>query len=148
MCHSCRKSKGIYRCDNCIGQAVWCEECCLIIHKTTPFHQVKVWNGKFFKKVDLDVIGLTIFLVHGDREDEVQHGFVGDRLQMVDTTGIFSRRVRWCECAGEDGLMVEHDMQLLKAHFYPATSDRPSTAFTFNVLDEFAIDPPECKTRH
>ncbi|KAJ7096179.1 hypothetical protein C8R44DRAFT_835289 [Mycena epipterygia] len=37
-------------------------------------------------------------------------------------------------------------MQLLEANFYPSTSERPSTAFTFNVLDEFSIDTLECKT--
>lgn len=79
-------------------------------------------------------------------EDEVRTGFVGDRLRFVDTTGIFSRRVRWCSCVGEDGLAIPPDIQLIDTHFYPATSDKPSTAFTFNVLDEFAIDALECKT--
>ncbi|KAJ6597910.1 hypothetical protein B0H10DRAFT_1727776, partial [Mycena sp. CBHHK59/15] len=51
-------------CDHCTGQAVWCEKCCLIIHQTSPFHRIKRWNGKFFKKTDLDKIGLTIFLGH------------------------------------------------------------------------------------
>ncbi|KAJ6611065.1 hypothetical protein B0H10DRAFT_1810299 [Mycena sp. CBHHK59/15] len=60
--------------------------------------------------------------------------------------GIFSRHVRWCCCVGEDGLPLAPDIQLIDSHFYPATSDKPSTAFTFNVLDEFAIDALECKT--
>lgn len=79
-------------------------------------------------------------------EDEVRAGFVGDRLRLVDTTGIFSRRVRWCSCVDEEGVVVPQDMQLLEANFYPSSSERPSTAFTFNVLDEFSIDTLECKT--
>ncbi|KAJ6610848.1 hypothetical protein B0H10DRAFT_1810991 [Mycena sp. CBHHK59/15] len=83
-------------------------------------------------------------------EDEVRQGFLGDRLKTVDTTGIFSRHIRWCECMNHEMEVVPQDLQLLHAHFYPATSDRtsdrPSTAFTFNVLEEFAIDALECKT--
>ncbi|KAJ6610849.1 hypothetical protein B0H10DRAFT_1759435, partial [Mycena sp. CBHHK59/15] len=64
-CQRCGKHEGIFRCDHCTGQAVWCEKCCLIIHQTSPFYRIKRWNGKFFNKTDLDKIGLTIFLGHG-----------------------------------------------------------------------------------
>jgi hypothetical protein len=151
-----------------------------LIHRSSPFHRIKIWNGCFFKKHDLDALGLTIFLGHGgepcpnlsydghcpgnhaedadgdvimndtingDEEwQDVPFGFVGDRVRVVNTTGIFSRRVRWCECQGDDGAIVAQDMQLLEHQLYPATSDRPSTVFTFNVLDEFIIDSLECKT--
>ncbi|KAJ7453372.1 hypothetical protein B0H11DRAFT_1741449 [Mycena galericulata] len=179
-CNQCAKADSLYRCDDCSGQALWCKECCLEKHQTSPFHHPKKWNGRFFKPLDLDKMGLTLFFGHGGKpcptlsqhtdpgpshidedgdivmedpdpnadgwEDEVQTGFIGDRLRLVHTTGIFSRRVRWCGCMGKDGLVMPQDMQLLEAQFYPATSDRPSTAFTFNVLDEFAIDTLECKT--
>ncbi|KAJ6556077.1 hypothetical protein B0H19DRAFT_947493 [Mycena capillaripes] len=85
--------------------------------------------------------------VEGDEwEDEIRTGFVGDRLQFVDTTGLFLRRVRWCCCSGEDGVVLSHDLQLLEAHFYPAMAEKPSTAFTFRVLEEFSLDTLECKT--
>ncbi|KAJ7769292.1 hypothetical protein B0H16DRAFT_1660997 [Mycena metata] len=67
-------------------------------------------------------------------------------MRFVDTTGIFSRRVRWCRCRDKHGHPVRHDLQLLDACIYPATSDRPTPAFTFNVPDEFTIDALECKT--
>jgi hypothetical protein len=147
----------------------------------TPFHRPKKWNGRFFKNIDLDKLGLTIFLGHGgdpcpllsssrhnptqiphadedgdilmepevgeaDWEDEIRVGFVGDRLQFVHTTGLFSRRVRRCSCPDQDGIVTPFDIQLLQGQFYPATAERPSTAFTFGVLDEFAMDALECKT--
>ncbi|KAJ7705157.1 hypothetical protein B0H14DRAFT_2181909, partial [Mycena olivaceomarginata] len=65
LCTRCKESDGLYRCDHCTGQALWCEACCLIIHRTCPFHCPKKWNGKFFKKIDLDKLGLTIFFGHG-----------------------------------------------------------------------------------
>ncbi|KAJ7831818.1 hypothetical protein B0H14DRAFT_2592383 [Mycena olivaceomarginata] len=81
-----------------------------------------------------------------DWEDEIRVGFVGDRLQFVHTTGLFSRRVRRCSCPDQDGIVTPFDVQLLQGQFYPATAERPSTAFTFGVLDEFAMDALECKT--
>jgi hypothetical protein len=79
-------------------------------------------------------------------EDEVRTGFVGDRMRFVNTTGIFSRRVRWCCCPDNEGEILPPDLQLLDAQLYPATSGKPSTAFTFNVLEEFSMDALECKT--
>ncbi|KAJ7018777.1 hypothetical protein C8F04DRAFT_976706 [Mycena alexandri] len=167
LCKRCNKAPGLFRCDHCTGRSIWCESCCVMIHQTSPFHYPKKWNGKCFKKVDLDTLGLTLFLGHGGDpcplllvvhtvplddpetdgwEDEIRTGFIGDRMQFVDTTGIFSRRIRWCRCADEHGNVVHPDLQLLDACIYPATSDRPTTAFTFNVLDEFMVDALECKT--
>ncbi|KAK6988503.1 hypothetical protein R3P38DRAFT_3332031 [Favolaschia claudopus] len=175
LCTRCQDSLGIFRCDHCTGQALWCGPCCLTVNRTSPFHHPKKWNGKFFEKVDLDKIGLTIFFGHrgepcpslrasesvqdnldndnaieddGDEawEDEIQTGFIGDRLRFVHTTGIFVRRVGWCCCSDEGGDTLPHDLQLLDAKMYPASSNKPSTAFTFNVLDDFALDSLECKT--
>ncbi|KAJ7929798.1 hypothetical protein B0H13DRAFT_1595925 [Mycena leptocephala] len=67
-------------------------------------------------------------------------------MRFVYVTGIFVRRVRWCCCPDQDGNLVSPNLQLLDAWIYPATSDKPSTAFTFNVLEEFALDSLECKT--
>ncbi|KAF7357067.1 hypothetical protein MSAN_01300700 [Mycena sanguinolenta] len=78
--------------------------------------------------------------------EDIHTSFVGDRLRFVHTTGIFSRRVRWCCCRDEEGKTIPTDLQLLDSRMYPATSNRPSTVFTFNVLDEFSLDALECKT--
>ncbi|KAJ7828821.1 hypothetical protein B0H14DRAFT_2366888 [Mycena olivaceomarginata] len=79
-------------------------------------------------------------------EDEVRTGFIGDRMRFVDTTGIFSHRVRWCCCPQNDGGMLSQDLQLLSARIYPATPGKPSTGFTFTVLEGFWLDAFECKT--
>ncbi|KAJ7929409.1 hypothetical protein B0H13DRAFT_1859628 [Mycena leptocephala] len=72
-------------------------------------------------------------------DDNVRTGFVGERLKFGHTTGLFSRRVRWCECLDQEGFLTPHHVQLLQSCFYPATAERPTTAFTFNLLDEFLI---------
>ena len=64
------------------------------------------------------------------------------RMVVVTSTGIFRRRVRWCHCRGQ----TEEHIQLLRFNLFPASVKRPSTAFTFEVLDHFHIDAMECKT--
>lgn len=67
----------------------------------------------------------------------------GDRtMTVVDRSGVHQHSVRWCRCPGAD----EDDIQLLRARLYPASFKRPRTVFTFDVLDDFAIDTVECKT--
>lgn len=63
-------------------------------------------------------------------------------MVFVHTTGIYSRKVEWCQCENHKS----HYAQLLQARLFPATSDRPSTAFTFEVLDELHLQRIECKT--
>jgi hypothetical protein len=63
-------------------------------------------------------------------------------MVMVTSTGIFRRRIRWCKCPGT----ADAHIQLLRLNLFSASIDRPSTAFTFDVLDHFHIDAMECKT--
>ncbi|KAG2126562.1 uncharacterized protein EDB93DRAFT_1243825 [Suillus bovinus] len=57
--------------------------------------------------------------------------------------GVFSHNVVWCSCPGSS--RSQH-LQLLKTGLFPASTTRPRTAFTFEVLDLFLIDALECKT--
>ncbi|KAJ8699116.1 hypothetical protein PTI98_002269 [Pleurotus ostreatus] len=63
-------------------------------------------------------------------------------MVFVHTTGIYSRNVEWCQCENHKS----HYTQLLQARLFPTTSDQPSTAFTFEVLDELHLQHIECKT--
>jgi hypothetical protein len=67
---------------------------------------------------------------------------IRSNLIIVTSTGIFKRSVIWCRCANTPKPYV----QLLRAELFPASFLRPSTAFTFEVLDHFRIDALECKT--
>jgi hypothetical protein len=64
------------------------------------------------------------------------------RMVVVTSNGIFRRQVRWCQCHGR----AEEHIQLLHLNLFPASIRRPSTAFTFDVLDHLHIDAMECKT--
>jgi hypothetical protein len=65
-----------------------------------------------------------------------------DRLVVVTSSGIFRRRIRRCKCPGA----ADPHIQLLRSQLFSASIKRPSTAFTFDVLDHFHIDAMECKT--
>ena len=65
-----------------------------------------------------------------------------NQLICVDGTGVHQRRVQWCICPNSP----EPHIQLFHMRLFPASIRRPSTAFTFNVLDEFYIEAMQNKT--
>ncbi|KDQ25213.1 hypothetical protein PLEOSDRAFT_1106154 [Pleurotus ostreatus PC15] len=118
-----------------------------------PFHQIQSWDDGFFKDCSLDELGIVLYLGHaGERcpaangEPDTADPFTLDprhqSMVFVHTTGIYSRKVEWCQCENHKS----HYTQLLQARLFPATSDRPSTAFIFEVLDELHLQRIECKT--
>lgn len=69
--------------------------------------------------------------------------FGGSRIiVVVDTTGIHELPFDFCTCRNAP----PPNEQLLRMGFYPATSQRPQTVFTFRVLDDFLLTNKECKT--
>ena len=54
---------------------------------------------------------------------------------VVDISGIHTITLRFCACVGAPHARN----QLLAASWFPASLDRPQTAFTFDVLDTFQL---------
>ncbi|KAI6009026.1 hypothetical protein EDC04DRAFT_2610752, partial [Pisolithus marmoratus] len=63
-------------------------------------------------------------------------------LTIIDVTGVHFVLVRACQCSNADS----YHMQLFRAKLCPSTFEKPSTAFTFSVLDDFLRDNVECGT--
>lgn len=63
-------------------------------------------------------------------------------IVIVDSSGIWKRQVKRCLCPNAPAAHI----QLLRMRLFPASIKRPSTAFTFSVLDQFHIEALECKT--
>ncbi|EDR13065.1 uncharacterized protein LACBIDRAFT_322486 [Laccaria bicolor S238N-H82] len=61
-------------------------------------------------------------------------------FQAIDTDGIHETKIRFCGCAD-----VDQVDQLMKERLFPATVDRPTMAFTFNILKQFHIHHLESK---
>ena len=74
--------------------------------------------------------------------EDPDQDFLEDDLVIVHTTGVFKHQVRWCTCLG----CPEKHIQLLRMNLFSSSIIRPSTVFTFDVLDHFSADASECKT--
>ena len=72
------------------------------------------------------------------------HDIYGNKiLLIVHSSGMHHIGVRYCFC---DAGVRSLDSQLLLHGLYPASMDNPSTAFTFDCLDDFHLDNLEAKT--
>ena len=63
-------------------------------------------------------------------------------LVIIDISGVYQLIVSWCCCPDAP----DHATQLFQHRLFPASTSRPSTAFTFAVLEYFHVDAVECKT--
>lgn len=175
-CTMCNTSPGIYRCQDCFGRHILCAACCVSAHLPSPFHRIQMFNGQYFERSDLDDLGLVLDLrehnhdcfARGHQSEESQGSEpdlsewddddtdvpphpsqpsedripIRSNITIVSSTGVFKRSILWCRCAN----VTKPYVQLLRAKLFPASFQRPATAFTFEVLDHFRIDALECKT--
>ncbi|KAI5993014.1 hypothetical protein EDD15DRAFT_2367807 [Pisolithus albus] len=63
-------------------------------------------------------------------------------LTVIDVTGVHFVLVEQCQCEGADS----YHLQLFRAKLCASTFEKPSTVFTFAVLDDFLRDNLECGT--
>ncbi|KAG1744530.1 uncharacterized protein EDB91DRAFT_1050678, partial [Suillus paluster] len=160
------------RCLSCSGTHAWCSSCVLKAHQHNPFHNLQLWNGRFYETTTLQAQGYIMYLGHGGEPcpnlshqpdpspwedlgsmEDVFAQEEGDtindtqsgvsNLVIVHSTGVYSHSVSWCWCPGAE---KAHHLHLMKARLFPASITRPQSAFTFDVLDNFLIDTLECKT--
>ena len=173
MCSECRLQQGSFRCKECFSQSLLCRSCCFAAHRNMPLHHIEKWTGRFFGTTSLNQEGFVLYLGHhGEPCPKNQQGKSGQETQarssdedswegegggvpltgwetkdgqclvIIDTTGVHQVRIGWCRCE----TAAEPHIQLLRNRFFPASMKRPSTAFTFSLLDYFHIDSVECKT--
>ncbi|KAG1732283.1 hypothetical protein EDB19DRAFT_1587192, partial [Suillus lakei] len=136
-------------CLSCSGEHAWCPSCAVKAHQCNPFHNLQLWNGKFYESTTLQDQGYVMYLGHGGHRRPHHPGQIYEtqsgvsNLVVVHSTGIYSHHVSWCQCPGAE---KDRHLHLLKAKLFPASITRPHSAFTFNILDNFLIDALECKT--
>ncbi|KAJ7856129.1 hypothetical protein B0H14DRAFT_3644088 [Mycena olivaceomarginata] len=113
-----------YRCQECAGGLLLCQECCLDKHVEHPLHVISEWNGIFFAKTSLRHLGLRIQFGHAPREacGNPQPGY--SEFVVLHDNGIHSVHGGW----------------------YPATDERPQTAATFLMLNKFHVNTLQAKT--
>ncbi|KAG2072483.1 hypothetical protein BDR04DRAFT_1013090 [Suillus decipiens] len=63
-------------------------------------------------------------------------------MVIIDNSRVHCLKVQCCHCPNA----MSSDIQMFQHGFFPASFNRPKTAFTFRVLDDFLLDNLECGT--
>ncbi|KAJ3816542.1 hypothetical protein F5880DRAFT_1626477 [Lentinula raphanica] len=118
----------LFRCMECFAEDLVCEECCKSKHEDKPLDIVERWNGKFFERISLRDIGVTIQLGHQLGQLCINPRVVRD-FTVIHTNGIHTVDLSYCE----------RYQQILWRRWFPATHLEPRTAATYRILDMFHI---------
>ncbi|KAH9884045.1 hypothetical protein C8Q73DRAFT_661408, partial [Cubamyces lactineus] len=135
ICAECKTSGSCYRCLDCRRPRPLCSACILINHRDAPLHRPEFWNGSYFEPAELSALGLVVELGH-DGNQCPDPSPLADIL-VYHVNGYHKVRVSTCTCTKTHSEPLPAWQQFLRADWFPATTTRPSTAFTFDVLDLF-----------
>ncbi|KAG1867715.1 hypothetical protein F4604DRAFT_1881617 [Suillus subluteus] len=125
-CLECNRPSPEYRCLDCLGSELYCLACILLTHAHHPLHQLEKWNGNYFERMSLKILGLCVQLCHttGQRCLNPRRLF-NDDFVVVDSHGIHEAE--------------SHIQQLLRISWFPSTTSDPKTAATFHVLEQYHL---------
>ncbi|KAF7968786.1 hypothetical protein HWV62_29298 [Athelia sp. TMB] len=91
------------------------------------------WNGTFFEKTDLRALGLRLQLGHPSGQCCPYQIASSESFTVLHTNGIHQLAVDFCNCLPT----VEHRVQCMRQSWWPASTERPRSAATFAVLQQF-----------
>ncbi|KAF7302510.1 CxC2 domain-containing protein [Mycena chlorophos] len=134
-----------YRCDDCLCSRLLCAGCCIEVHGQLPFHNIQEWDAAalFFSKTSLQQLGLRVQLGHCESNAHCPRPTPAhDDFVVLHDNGIHVVTFDYCGCSNAE----EGYLQLLRARFFPATTQRPQTCATFTCLDRFAAFSLKPKT--
>ncbi|KAJ7775286.1 hypothetical protein B0H16DRAFT_1712863 [Mycena metata] len=142
-CISCGAAPGDYRCRECFTDDLYCKACLIAGHQDTPLHGVEMWKDGKFERMTLKALGLRIQLGHGKPNNaRLRQGrcanperAIDDDFVLIGVHRIHEVAVDFCGCETAQ----PHDIQLLRARWYPCTGKHPRTAATFGVLRRFCL---------
>ena len=148
LCAKCGLEAAVVQCEDCFSRRFLCEECMCEVHADEPLHRIKVrlhwflyvrwpdahtrlkrWVGLSFVRSSLYECGLTVHLGHDGAACPIPHPPCS--LTLVDITGIHQIRVQFCGCG------TRHFIQLLRTKWWPASFQKPRSAFTLRLLKFF-----------
>ncbi|KAJ7635987.1 hypothetical protein DFH06DRAFT_1002998, partial [Mycena polygramma] len=143
-CPQCPKGVPKYRCRDCHDARLFCKACIVEKHRGNPLHRIYGWTGFYFVKEPLHTLGLRVQLGHPDfsrctAAEPSKTGFV-----TLHINGIHDVLVDFCGCEGANAAGPP-EVQLLRAGWFPATHERPHTAATFAVLEQFHQETLQAK---
>jgi hypothetical protein len=129
---SCGSETAPYKCEECFLPRMLCYTCIVSTHVQHPFHHIGEWSGTHFKRTSLHTLGAAIYLGHCGEKCKNRLPGPGRNTVIVHTNGIHHVCIEYCRC--DD---VPEAIQLAQSQLFPATMERPETAFTFAVLNDF-----------
>lgn len=94
--------------------------------------RAQCWKEGFFDRTSLHSLGYTCYLGHGGDPCPVESPL--RQLTIIDINGWHKLQVGFCKCSAGN---VPHYRQLLRMRWYPASFNRPKTAFTFDLLETY-----------
>ncbi|KAG2095918.1 uncharacterized protein F5147DRAFT_584330 [Suillus discolor] len=132
----CGLAAPVFRCRDCFGMRMLCNQCVLHSHASNPLHRIDMWSNSYFQHTSLKQIGLCMQLGHNPGKICYNpHPSTGDDFIVIDVHGIHEITLDFCGCASSQ----VHYKQLLHARWYPATTSEPRTAATFSLLEHFHL---------
>ncbi|KAI0326025.1 hypothetical protein GY45DRAFT_1234598, partial [Cubamyces sp. BRFM 1775] len=136
LCEACNSMTANARCRDCRRRPLHCIQCLLQMHTDLPLHRPETWNGSRFVHTTLCDLGLTVQLGHS-RGTCKHPSSTTRRIVIVDMCGIQPVCVRFCECLDEQNDLTREWAQLFREGWFPASTTRPETAITFQLLKSF-----------
>ncbi|RDX42700.1 hypothetical protein OH76DRAFT_1362279 [Lentinus brumalis] len=137
QCPRCGKAAPSYRCAECTGGDIFCQECVVQIHAHLPLHRIQRWDGTFFNNVTLRDLGLFVRPAHLDGSSclTCRPGLEGlTPITIIHANGLHVVNLQFCSCVEE-----ERRTLFLRLSWWPATATDPRTCATFFVLKQFHL---------
>ncbi|KAI0686904.1 hypothetical protein C8T65DRAFT_590675 [Cerioporus squamosus] len=139
ICSTCNLEPAAFRCSACSVRHVQCARCIIKKHVDLPLHAIKIlqqWTSKMWKKTSLRELGFVFQLGHEGGTCPCPAPKTR-RLVVGDVTGIHEVQVRFCECLDNNEQFTHQWVQVFRQGWFPATTNRPATTFTFRMLNVF-----------
>ncbi|KAF8834862.1 hypothetical protein BDN67DRAFT_992573 [Paxillus ammoniavirescens] len=141
-CSRCKEQPAILLCEDCFGIDMYCPLCALSYHQHNPLHRMKEWNGSYFERKTLKELGLQIQLGHPVGVKCCRPcAIANDNFVVIHNNGVHEININFCGCETAE----MHTWQLLRMRWFPASSDKPCTAATFTVLEQYHLLSLESK---
>ncbi|KAJ7898799.1 hypothetical protein B0H13DRAFT_1884163 [Mycena leptocephala] len=136
-CLSCGMGEPTFCCAQqlCHGEGMFCAACIVQQHACLPMHWIEEWNGEYFDRTSLYVLGLVVQLGHPPGFSCATSTPGHKDFVMIDLSGVHTVRVHFCECDSR----ILHRQQLMRVRWWPATAKNPKTCVTFAVLRQFQL---------
>lgn len=137
----CLNGGPLYVCNDCFTPYWYCATCMVQLHWNSAFHRIEEWSVRFKCTIPATLfsLGLSVSLLHQDGQRCRSRGNAME-LNVLHCNGLHKLRYQQCLCHPTENQQPNASpSQLMANGLFPATFGRPSTAFTFQALQNFDV---------